>query len=708
MKTSAGLSRREFFGRVGGGIAVLVALEPASLLAQGGRRLYPEDFNAYLVIGNNGRVTVFSGKIEMGQGVLTSQAQMLAEELGVALADIDMVLGDTDRCPWDMGTFGSLTTRMFGPALRAAGAQARLTLLALAAERLGVAPDKLVSRDGVVSVIGEPGRKLSYGELSRGAKIAKVVDQKAVLRAASQFSVMGTSPARLDGVEKVTGAAKFAGDIRLPGMLYARILRPPAHGARLLQADSAAAEAYPGARLVRDGDLLAVLHPDPEAAGLAFERIKAQWLPTEAKLDPENIFDHLVNTATDQKTAVDRGDVRAARAGAARVFENSYRKGYVAHAPIETHTALADVKNGKATVWASTQTPFPTRDLVAQALKLPPQDVRVITPYVGGGFGGKSASMQAVEAARLSQAIGQPVQVAQTRAEEFFYDTFDPAAVVKIVSGIDGKGRITLWDSVVYAAGERGSALLYEIPNKRIRLVGRTSFAAETDTVSVHPFAVGPWRAPGANMNVFAVESQIDMMASAAGVDPIEFRLRHLGDARMRRVLQSAADAFGWKAAAGPSKRGFGVACSVDAGTHVATIAEVKVDVASGKVKVQRIVCAQDMGIVVNPVGARMQIEGGLTMGLGYVFSEELRFHGGQVLDRNFDTYGITRFSGAPRIEAVLVRNDEMAPQGGGEPSITTTGAVMANAVFDATGARMTRLPMTPARVRDALAGKHL
>jgi isoquinoline 1-oxidoreductase len=708
MKTSAGLSRREFFGRVGGGIAVLVALEPASLLAQGGRRLYPEDFNAYLVIGNNGRVTVFSGKIEMGQGVLTSQAQMLAEELGVALADIDMVLGDTDRCPWDMGTFGSLTTRMFGPALRAAGAQARLTLLALAAERLGVAPDKLVSRDGVVSVIGEPGRKLSYGELSRGAKIAKVVDQKAVLRAASQFSVMGTSPARLDGVEKVTGAAKFAGDIRLPGMLYARILRPPAHGARLLQADSSAAEAYPGARLVRDGDLLAVLHPDPEAAGLAFERIKAQWLPTEAKLDPENIFDHLVNTATDQKTAVDRGDVRAARAGAARVFENSYRKGYVAHAPIETHTALADVKNGKATVWASTQTPFPTRDLVAQALKLPPQDVRVITPYVGGGFGGKSASMQAVEAARLSQAIGQPVQVAQTRAEEFFYDTFDPAAVVKIVSGIDGKGRITLWDSVVYAAGERGSALLYEIPNKRIRLVGRTSFAAETDTVSVHPFAVGPWRAPGANMNVFAVESQIDMMASAAGVDPIEFRLRHLGDARMRRVLQSAADAFGWKAAAGPSKRGFGVACSVDAGTHVATIAEVKVDVASGKVKVQRIVCAQDMGIVVNPVGARMQIEGGLTMGLGYVFSEELRFHGGQVLDRNFDTYGITRFSGAPRIEAVLVRNDEMAPQGGGEPSITTTGAVMANAVFDATGARMTRLPMTPARVRDALAGKHL
>ncbi len=193
----------------------------------------------------------------------------------------------------------------------------------------------------------------------------------------------------------------------------------------------------------------------------------------------------------------------------------------------------------------------------------------------------------------------------------------------------------------MYAAGERGSALLYEIPNKRIHLVGRTSFGVGDRQASVHPFAVGPWRAPGANMNVFAVESQIDVMASAAGVDPIEFRLRHLGDARMRRVLQAAADAFGWKAAAAPSKRGFGVACSVDAGTYVATIAEVKVDTASGKVKVSRIVCAQDMGIVVNPVGAKMQIEGGLTMGLGYVLREELRFHGGQVLDRNFDTYGI-------------------------------------------------------------------
>ena len=700
MSTVAWLSRRAFLNRVGGGIVVLVGAGPCAALGQSPRRLYPEDFNAYLAIAGNGRVTVFSGKIEMGQGVLTSQAQMLAEELGVELAAIDMVLGDTDRCPWDMGTFGSLTTRMFGPSLRAAGAQARLTLLALGAERLGVPQERLVAKNGVVSVAADAHRKVSYGDLAKGARITKVVDQKAVLRAVSEFSVMGRSPPRLDGVEKVTGAARYAGDIRLPGMLYARILRPPAHGARLLQVDSAPAGKYPGARVVQDGDLLAVLHADPDAATQAFERVKAQWQSTEARLDPENIFDHLLQAATSQRTTADRGDLRAARAGAVRMFETTYRKGYVAHAPIETHTALADVRDGKATVWASTQTPFPARDQIARALKFKTEDVRVITPFLGGGFGGKSGNMQAVEAARLSQAIGAPVQVAQTRQEEFFYDSFDPAAVVKIVSGLDGNGRVALWDYLVYGAGERGSATFYDLPNSRVRIAGRPALGG----TALHPFAVGPWRAPGANMNVFAVESQMDSMASAAGVDPVAFRLRHLSDARMRRVLQAAADAFGWKPAAAPSRRGFGVACGVDAGSYVATMAEVKVDTASGKVKVARIVCAQDMGIVVNPVGARMQIEGGLTMGLGYVLSEELRFRGGQVLDRNFDSYRIPRFSMAPRIEAVLVPNDALAPQGGGEPSITTTGAVIANAVFDATGVRMLRLPMTPERLRQGMA----
>ena len=702
---SAGIDRRDFFRRAGGGVVMLLAPQ-LTTWAQDAPRLYPEDFNAYLVIGRDGRVTVYSGKIEMGQGVITSQAQMLAEELGVDLASIDMVLGDTARCPWDMGTFGSLTTRMFGPALRAAGAQARATLTELAAERLGVPARRLVARGGVVFVADDPARRVSYGELSRGARIAKVIDAKAALHAASEFSVMGTSPPRFDAVEKVTGAARYAADIRLPQMLYARVLRPPVHGARLAALDTAAAEAIAGVRVVKDGELVAVLHEDPEVASAAWRQVHARWEAPQAPApDTETIFDHLVATPAARRTTLERGDPARARRSAARVFESTFRKGYVAHAPIETHAALAEVRADQATVWASTQTPFPTRDLVARALQMPAEKVRVITPYVGGGFGGKSASGQAVEAARLARAAGRPVQVMRTRQEEFFLDTFDPAAVVRIAATLDDRGRIASWDAVVHAAGERGSALLYDVPDARIELVGRTGYGESAGGDAVHPFATGPWRAPGANMNVFAIESQIDVLAAAAKADPVEFRMHHLVDPRMRKTLQAAADAFGWKPAPVPSRRGLGVACSLDAGTCVATIAQVEVDRASGRIAVRRIVCAQEMGIVVNPTGAKLQMEGGLTMGLGYALSEELRFRGGDILDRNFDTYRIPRFAVVPRVETVLVRNDELAPQGGGEPSITTAGASVANAVADALGVRLFRLPMTPARVLEAIRG---
>jgi isoquinoline 1-oxidoreductase len=688
----------------GGGVVVFVALGPAESFAQEANRLYPQDPNAYLVIGKNGRVTVFSGKIEMGQGVLTSQAQMVAEELGVALSSVDMVLGDTARCPPDMGTFGSLTTRMFGPALRAAAAQARVELLALAARRLGAASDMLLVRDGIVSVAARPDRRVSYGALSQGAKIVRTVHSDAVLRSAAEFQVMGTSPKRLDSLEKVTGAAKYAADIHIPGMLHARLLRPATHGATLLRLDTSAVEQLPGVRLVKQDGLVAVLHADPEAAEEAAGRIKADWQAASGpKVDPESIHEYLVAQAAGPKTLAERGDLAAARASAAQLFEASYEKGYVAHAALEPHAAVVEIREGRATVWASTQTPFPTRDRVAKTLGLDPALVRVITPFLGGGFGGKSADGQAIEAARLAQITGKPVQVAWSRAEEFFNDTFDPASVVKIASGVDRDGRISLWDSVVYSAGERGAVACYAMPNARFRSSGGVSYGPASSQVNLHPFAVGPWRGPGANMNAFAIESQIDTMAAAVGEDPLAFRLHNLTDPRMRRVLQAAADAFGWQAGIAPSKRGCGVACNIDAGTYVATMAEVKVDAVKGEVKVIRVVCAQDMGIVVNPEGARMQIEGGITMGLGYTLAEELRFLGGDILDRNFGTYEIPRFSWVPQIDAVLVQNGDLAPQGGGEPPITTTGAVIANAIFDATGARLLRLPMTTERVRAAI-----
>jgi nicotinate dehydrogenase subunit B len=701
------VDRRQFCKLLGGGVVVLITTKPSDLFGQQ-RRSYPEDLNAYLRIDESGHITVFSGKVEMGQGVITSQAQMAAEELGVGIDSITMILGDTDQCPWDAGTWGSLTTRVFGPALRAAAAEARTVLTNLAAQQLGVPGEQLVLTNGVFSVAGDPSRKVTYGQLAKGKQITRLVNDKAVLRSVKEFKVMGQSPKRVDGREKVTGAAKFTGDIRLPGMLYARILRPPVHGATPKSIDVSKAKAMSGVTVVEEKDFVAVLHADPEVAGKALAAITAEWTQPEAAFDTESVGDYFVAKVTESEVRFTRGDPGAAllrvretagTEGEPRLFEATYRTPYKAHAPIEPHTAVAEMKDGKLTVWAGTQSPFGTRDLLVREFGMDEKSVRVITPYLGGGFGGKSSSGQAVEAARLARITGKPVMVAWTRAEEFFYDTFDPAAVVKIASAVDSDGKITLWDYHVYAAGDRAAEMFYDAPD----VSTRTYMRRGSEGAKLHPFAIGPWRAPGAGTNVFARESQLDIMAAAAGIDPLEFRLKNTSDERVRNTLQAAAKAFGWKSASGPSGQGRGIAIGYDSGTYAAIVAQVSVDRSTGVVKVDRVVCSQDMGIVVNPDGARMQMEGCIAMGLGYVFSEEIDFNGGEIRSMDFASYEIPRFSWMPPIETVLVSNDDLAPQGGGEPAIVPLGAAVANAVFDATGVRLYRLPMTRERVRAAM-----
>ncbi len=693
-----GIDRRSFCKLLGGGIVVLVTARPAELFAQQRRRGYPEDLNAYLRIDENGRVTIFSGKIEMGQGVQTSLAQMAAEELGVGLDSVNMVMGDTDLCPWDQGTHGSMSTRFFGPAVRAAAAEARTVLMNLAAQKLGTPRGKLVVDNGVVS---NGSQKVTYGELAKGKRIARLVDEKAVLRSVGEFKLIGTAPKRLDGREKVSGRAKYAGDVRLPGMLYARLLRPPVHGATRKSLDTSKAKELPGVTVVEKGDLVAVLHADPERAAAALKLVKAEWEKPAAAFDTESVHDYLVKNAGEGEAHVSRGNVASViDGGSARVIRSTFRTGYLAHAPIEPHSAVAEWKDGRLTAWIGTQGPFQARTRIAETLGLDEKSVRVITPFVGGGFGGKSPAPQGVEAAQLAQMTGKPVMVMFTRGEEFFFDTFGPAAVVKINSAIDGAGKITAWDYHVYAAGERSAEPPYDIANVSLK-----SYAARNSATGarIHPFATGPWRAPGAGTNVFARESQIDIMAAAAKVDPLEFRLRNTSDPQLIRALKTVADAFGWKPGAGPSGQGRAIACSIDAGTYCAMAAEVAVDRKTGAINVKRVVAAQDMGLVINPVGAKMQMEGCITMGQGYVLSEELNFRGGDILDRNFDTYELPRFAGVPRIETLLIANERLAPQGGGEPAIVPVGAVIANAVFDATGVRMFRLPMTPARVLAAM-----
>lgn len=699
-------SRRAFLKRVGGGIVIFVGfggklpLAGAEVRGPGsGDSRAPTDFNAFVRIAEDGRVSCLTGKIEMGQGPITSLAQMLADELDVAYEQVDMIMGDTDLCPWDMGTWGSLTTRAFGPLLRAAAAEARAVLLELGSDSLGVPVSRLMVKDGVIFDRQNESRRVTYGALAKGKQITRHLKVKPELKEVSQLRIMGQPKLRRDSLEKVTGQAKYAADIRLPNMLYARLLRPPAHGARLAKVDTSGARKVKGARVVQDDDLIAVLHELPDVAGEALGRIQAEFDVPRAELDDENIHRHLIRVAPGGGASSRRGSLAKGRRLATRVFETAYFDGYVAHAPMETHAALARVEDGRCIVWASTQNPFGVRDQVADALGFSTDRVRVITPFVGGGFGGKTGNIQAVEAARLAKIVGRPVQVMRTREEEFFYDTFRPAAVVNVRSGIDGSGRITFWDYEVLFAGQRGSDLFYEIPNHRT--VARP--AGPRAGPGTHPFATGAWRAPGNNTNTFARESQIDVMAAAAGMDPVEFRLQHLRDRRMIRTLKAAAARFGWKPAVGPTKEGRGVACGIDAGTYVVAMAEVDVDAHTGAVGVKRVVCAQEMGFVVNPQGATIQMEGCVTMGLGYALSEEVRFRGGQILDTNFDRYEIPRFSTLPAIETVLVEADDIPPQGGGEPAIVVMGAVIANAVQDATGARLTRMPMTPARVKAAM-----
>ncbi|HSB16059.1 MAG TPA: molybdopterin cofactor-binding domain-containing protein [Bryobacteraceae bacterium] len=697
------LSRRDFLSVAESGLFVFFPLEPLAAFQEPARlparQGYPTDFNAYLRIDAGGWVTCLVGKVELGQGSKTALAQILAEELDVALDSVDMVMGDTDICPWDMGTFGSLSIRQFGPILRGAGAEARAVLLQMAAEHLQVEAGRLRVKAGVVADPSAPGKRVTYAQLVQGKRIERHIE-KAPVKPVAAYTVVGQSPRRKDAIEKVTGQARYAGDMAIPEMLHARILRPPAHGATLKDVDTSAAERVPGVRVVKEGDFVAVLHERRDLADQALGLMRAQFELPRPGVDDQAIFDHLLKTAPAGQVLAESGSLSEGERRAAAIVDETYLNSYVAHAAMETHSATATIEDGKATVWASTQTPFPVRQQVAQALGFTPQNVRVITPYVGGGFGGKSSSRQAVEAARLAKFTGKPVQVVWDRAEEFFYDTFRPAAVVKIRSGLTGDGRISFWDYSVYCAGDREAKQFYDIPHQRTVSSGGWGGG---NPAGLHPFSVGPWRAPSVNTNTFARESHMDILAAKAGIDPLEFRLSHLTDKRMQRVLEAAAKRFDWTSGRAPSGRGVGVACAIYLGTYVATMAEVAVDRSTGRVEVRRVVSAQDQGVIVNPDGSRQQMEGSITMGLGYTLTEEVHFKNGEVLDHNFDSYQIPRFSWLPKIETVLIENPEVPASGCGEPPIVTMGAVVANAVHDAVGARLFQLPMTPARILEAL-----
>lgn len=698
----SGIGRRSFLKRMGAGVTIAMSAGGYGILsgcAESGAQDTP-DFNAYLRIKADGRVDCLVGKIEMGQSVYTSLKQLLAEELDVALDDVDIIMGDTDICPYDAGTWGSLSIRSFGPELRKGAAEGRAALLAVAAEEFGESTDNLQVDNGVVSVKGNPDKSISYTDLVKGKQIIKSVSGSVPVKKPSEFKVLGKSVKRHDAAMKVTGEAKYTADIQLPGMLYASILRPPDHRAKLKSVDTSQAEDVEGVQVVNQDGIVAVLHPDPEVASQTIHLVTAEWDFPESAVYSETIFEHLLKTGVKENIVETNGNSEVENSGELEEVEEVYLDGYKAHAPIEPHAATAVFEEDKLEMWASSQTPFGSRRDIANELGMKEDQVHLHQVFVGGGFGGKIYNPQVMEAAKLAKITRKPIQVAYSREEEFFFDYFRPAAVVKVKSAVNREGKIQNWNYDVYYAGARGSQFFYETPNKVVRTLDDQDGGEKG-----HYFATGAWRAPANNTNTFARESQLDMMAHRIGMDPLEFRLKNLKNDKMIRTVKMAADKFGWTPIKIPSGKGWGIACGFDAGTWVASIAEVSVDKDTGQVQVKRIVCVQDMGLVVNPHGSIIQLEGGLTMGLGYALTEDLEFRGGDIISNNFDDYHITTFSMTPQIEGYFIDDPEAAPQGGGEPAIITAGGAVANAIYDACGARVTRMPMIPERVKAALAG---
>lgn len=687
--------RREFLKKLGGGIIVVFALGKMSLLKGWSQTDAEslENFNAYLRVKEDGRIACFTGKVEMGQGIITSLAQVLADELEVPIDNVDMVMGDTDLCPYDAGTWGSLTTRFADPVIRAAACEAREILKELGAEHLGVEKNAVKTAAGRVVLIAAPNKSVSYAELTKGKKIVKRLDTKPDIKSADEFKLIGKDIISTDAKAKVTGKAKYTGDIILPGMVHASVVRSLSFGAKKISVDASELVNFNGVELIEEGNLVAVVHKDPAIAEKAAKKLKVTWEEPAAKTDTESVFNYLTSTIKNARNFEEGGDLQTGIAEAKHVIEHEYHDGYKAHAPMETHAATGYFEGDELTMWVSTQTPFGTRDQLARALDMPKEKIHIKQIFIGGGFGGKIYNQQATEAAIIAKACGKPVQLVWTRKEEFLFDYFRPAAAVKVKSGVDDTGKMTSWEFDIFCAGTRGTNLFYEVPNNRTRMFNERN---------IHPVATGAWRAPGNNTTTFARESHIDVMAHAANMDSLKFRLKNLKDEDLKKTLELGARTFDWNRAK-KKGHGFGIALGVDAGTKVAILAEVHVDKSTGKVSPVKIVCAQDMGQVVNPHGARVQTEGGITMGLGYALSEEIEFKGGRVRTRNFSNYDITRFSMTPPIECVFIDKMDSKPQGGGEPAIICVGGAIANAVFDACGARVLRMPVTAERVLEAL-----
>jgi isoquinoline 1-oxidoreductase len=649
----------------------------------------PQEISAWLHVDEEGRVTAYTGKVEVGQNVRTSLTQVVAEELRVPLGSIRLVMGDTQLTPFDAGTFGSRTTPDMARQLRRAAAAARELLIDRAAEVWKSDRVSLTAADGKI-IHSQTKEELSFGKLTKGQRLARVISADPPITPTEQWKVGGRSAAKVNGRAFVTGQYKYASDIKLPGMLHGKVLRPVSLGATLLSVSAKDAEALPDVRVVRDGDFVGVVAPSEFLASRALKAIKADW-KSSPQISSRELFEYLrksAGEAQDDRDGQRAGSMKAGLDAADIRLEQTYTVAYIAHVPMEPRAAIALWEEGRLTVWTGTQRPFGVRSELAEAFRISEDDVRVIVPDTGSGYGGKHTGEAAVEAARLARAAGKPVKLVWTREEEFTWAYFRPAGVIEVSSGTRKDGTLTAWEFHNYNSGASAIGTLYEVPNRRIEFHPTHS-----------PLRQGSYRALAATANHFARETHMDELAHAVRMDPLEFRLKNLKDPRLRAVLESAAKEFGWGQKPG-SGRGFGIAGGFEKGSYVATCAEAVVDRPGGRVRVVRAVSAFECGAVLNPDHLKNQIEGAMVMGLGGALFEAVQFEGGKILNPRFSRYRVPRFSDVPQIEAVLIDRKDLPSAGAGETPIVGIAPAVGNAIFAATGVRLRSLPLAPQGVQ--------
>ena len=680
------LDRRQFLGSLAVGLVVLFLLEEATAQESGGGRRrrgseenLPQEIGAWLHMAEDGKVTVFTGKVEVGQNIRSSLAQVVAEELRVPLDTVHLVMADTQLTPYDAGTFGSRTTPGMAPRLRQMAAAAREALLDLAAAEWKADRATLVALNGRVTEKGA-GRAIEYGKLTRGQQLTRTVTGDPPITPPQEWTVAGKPVGKAEGRAFVTGGHQYTPDLRLPGLLHGKVLRPPSFGATLATVDTKAAEALPGVVVVHDGDFVGVAAPTAQQAGRALEAIRAEWKSGPATVSSEELFEDLKRQGRAARGAP-AGDARTPGREGVRLDE-TYTVAYIAHAPLEPRAAVARWEGEKLTVWTGTQRPFGVRGELAQAFRMPEESIRVIVPDTGSGYGGKHTGEAALEAARLAKAAGKPVKLVWSREEEFTWAYFRPAGVIEVSAAARPDGVLSAWEFYNYNSGGSAIRSLYEVPDQVAKF-----FPVKA------PLRSGSYRGLAATANHFARETAMDELAHTLRLDPLEFRLKNLKDERLRGVLEAAAKAFGWGNPA-PGGRGFGIAGGSEKGSYVATCAEVAADAKSGAIKVLRAVTAFECGTVVSPDHLRNQVEGSVIMGIGGALSEEVRFAEGKIANPRFARYRVPRFSDAPKLETVLLDRKDLPSAGAGETPIVAIAPAIGNAVFAATGIRLRTMPL--------------